>query len=212
MTSRLLRFTILLTCMLAATSAFANTCKTCYVDYQNGNDTWDGTSKTNTSGSVGPWKHAPGMLGLNTSGGSTGDGCSGNCASQVPVPGDSYILRGGVVWPYTTLPWQFSGSGSASTQTFGCAGTGCIYIGIDPTWNLGIVNSITLSRDLGGCTSAPTVSIIGGGGSGATATAAIMPSAVSSAEPNVAGFVLYFTVNKQGSGYTSNPAVSVSGG
>ena len=32
---------------------------TYYIDYENGNDTWDGLSKTHTSGTVGPWKHAP---------------------------------------------------------------------------------------------------------------------------------------------------------
>jgi hypothetical protein len=200
-------------CVLGTQVALANTCATCYVDYENGNDAWDGTAKTHTGGTAGPWKHAPGMLGLSPSNTSTGDGCSSNCAAQNPKAGDQYILKGGVIWPYTTLPWMFSWGGNSTTSgTYGCAGTGCIYIGNDRTWNKGLVNAITLNRDLGGCTSVPTVAISGGGGSGAAATTNIMPSGVSSVEPNVYGFVTSFTITNQGSGYTSNPSVTVTGG
>ena len=210
--SRLLRISVLVGCLLAATSAFANTCTTCYIDYENGNDGWNGASKTFTGGSTGPWKHAPGMLGLTPTNTSTGDGCTANCKAQSPSAGDKYILKGGVVWPYTTLPWQFAGSGNSAGQSYGCSGSGCIYIGVDPTWNKGIVNAITLNRDLGGCTSAPTVTITGGGGSGASAVATVMPSVVNSVEPNVAGFVLAIQVTSSGSGYTSAPMVVISGG
>src|SRR5208282_5171637 len=85
--------------------AVSNTCVTCYIDYENGNDLWSGTAETFQGGTIGPWKHAPGMLGLTPSGGATGDACANNCASQVPVAGDKYILKGGDVWPYTTGPW-----------------------------------------------------------------------------------------------------------
>lgn len=214
-TGRDLRLFAAMCCMLGAETAFAaNTCTICYVDYNNGSDANDGTAKT-TGGGHGPWKHAPGMLGLSPSGSSTGDGCASNCASQVPKAGDQYILKGGEIWPYTTLPWQFQGSGNATTSgTYGCAGTGCIYIGYDPTWNLGIVNSVTLQRDLGGCnpSSPPTVAFSGGGGSGAAATAYVIPSAAGTTEPNVAGFVYHVTVTNQGSGYTSSPTVTIGGG
>ena len=192
----------------------SNTCVTCYIDYELGSDLNDGTAKT-TGGGHGPWQHAPGMLGLTPAGASTGDGCTSNCAAQSPLPGDKYILKGGVIWPYTTLPWQPTMSGNATTSgTYGCAGTGCIYIGYDPTWNKGIVNSVTLTRDLGGCNPAspPTVVFSGGGGSSAAATANVIPSAAGTAEPNVAGFVYHVTMTNQGSGYTSNPTVTISGG
>lgn len=212
-----LRLIVTVCCLLGAQTqmALANTCTTCYIDYENGNDTWDGTAKTHVNGTTGPWKHAPGMLGLSPSGTSTGDACSGNCASQSPIAGDSYILKGGVIWPYTTLPWQPTGSGSSTTGgTYGCVGTGCIYIGYDSTWNKGIVNSVTLQRDLGGCSpsSPPTVSFAGGGGSSAAAIALVIPSAAGIQEPNVAGFIYHVNVTNQGSSYTSNPTVTISGG
>lgn len=195
----------LLAVIAIATTAHATTY---YVDYQSGSDSNAGTSKTS------PWKHAPGMLGISPSGSSTGDGCSSICNSTTIHPGDSIILKGGDIWPNTTLPWAFTFSGSASTSTYGCTGSGCIYIGYDPTWNLGIVNSVTLTRDLGGCSpsSPPTVSITGGGGSGAAATAYVIPAAAASVEPNVAGFIYHVAVTNQGSGYTSNPTVTISGG
>lgn len=199
---------------MAAGMGQANTCTTCYVDYGAGADTNDGTTKT-TGGGHGPWKHAPGMLGLTPGGSGTGDACTSNCSSQSPTAGDKYILKGGVIWPYTTLPWQPSGSGSSTTSgTYGCVGTGCIYYGYDPTWNAGVVNSVTLQRDLGGCSpsSPPTVAFSGGGGSSAAATALVIPSVAATAEPNVAGFVYHVNMTNQGSGYTSNPTVTISGG
>ena len=53
-----------------------------------------------------------------------------------------------------------------------------------------------------GYTSAPTVAISGGGGSGATAEAVI----------NSAGQVVSISITNQGTGYTSAPSVSLSGG
>jgi hypothetical protein len=61
------------------------------------------------------------------------------------------------------------------------------------------VGSISLGYAGHGYTAAPTVTISGGGGSGATATAAITSGAVSS-----------YTVTAAGSGYTSVPTVVVS--
>ena len=205
---------IVATCWLlpAQLMSASHTCTTCYVDYENGNDGWDGTGKTFAGGTTGPWKHAPGMLGLSPGNVGTGDACALQCAAQVPVTGDKYILKGGVIWPYTALPWKFTWGGSSTLGKYGCAGTGCIYIGYDPAWNKGTVNAITLNRDLGGCISAPAVTFSGGGGSNAAATAVIMPPVVRAVEPNVAGFITSFRITKQGSGYTSNPAVSVTGG
>ena len=195
---------LVVTCWLVVEPAHGTTY---YVDYSSGADTNNGTSK------MVPWKHAPGMLGLNVSGGSTGDGCTAVCASTRISPGDSIILKGGTVWPYTVLPWQPSYSGNASSSVYGCQGAGCVYTGYDPTWNQGIVNSVTLTRDLGGCSasSAPTVSFSGGGGSGAAATAHVISSATGTQEPNVAGFVYYVGMTNRGSGYTSNPTVTISG-
>src|SRR5438270_5891722 len=73
-------------------------------------------------------------------------GCSGVCASTTPQPGDSFILRGGDTWHYSSasgspagLTWTWKWGGSSS----GCnldarVGTvtksGCIYVGTDSTW------------------------------------------------------------------------------
>lgn len=110
--------------ILVALPAFAtHTCTTCYIDYVNGLDTNDGTTKT-TGGGHGPWKLAPFMQTV-----------TGNAASQVYAAGDSYIFKGGVVWPNSVMGMQIVfTSASSSTAAVGCAGTGCIYIGVDQTW------------------------------------------------------------------------------
>lgn len=63
------------------------------------------------------------------------------------------------------------------------------------------VSSITVSTHGSGYTSAPTVTLSGGGGSGAVATVNLFSGIVSS-----------ITVNYGGSGYTSAPTVAISGG
>jgi FtsP/CotA-like multicopper oxidase with cupredoxin domain len=63
------------------------------------------------------------------------------------------------------------------------------------------VTSLNLTNGGGGYTSAPIVSLSGGGGSGASATATLGPAAVAS-----------LTLTNGGSGYTSAPAVSLTGG
>src|SRR5690348_932642 len=77
---------------------------TTYYIAANGSDSNIGTSKTSA------WLHAPGMA-----------GCSGTCASTSPKPGDSFILRGGDTWHYSSAagtpvgtPWTWSASGSSS--------------------------------------------------------------------------------------------------
>jgi hypothetical protein len=183
-----------------------------YVDYATGSDTNNGTS-TST-----PWKHAPGMKGLTPSGSSTGDGCSNNCASYTPAPGDFIILKGGTVWPYTVLPWQWpSNAGSGSTSTYGCAGTGCIYVGNAvgaglSAWNSGKVTGVWLTRDLGGWTpsSTPAISCSGGGGSGAAASSVVVPSG--NTDSNIAGFIYNISLTNGGSGYTSAPTCTFTSG
>jgi len=217
MMRRLLIAMAFLLAAVAPRAQAANTCTTCYIDYVNGSDSNDGTAET-TGGGHGPWKHLPGMLGINTTGGSTGDGCTGNCASQVPTAGDKYIFKGGVVWPNTAQPIQFTWSGSSSTSTWGCAGTGCIYVGNAvgaglPAWNAGVVTSITMTRDVGGWnpSSPPTISCSGGGGTGAAATPLVLPASATGSEPNVAGFIYHINLTSGGSGYTSAPTCTISG-
>ena len=200
--SRFLRYSFLLGSVLGFMGACskANTCTTCYIDYSSGNDSNSGADKAH------PWKHLPGMTG-GTSGGT--DACASNCAAQVPKAGDQYILKGGVIWPYTVFPLNWAWPGASTTSTYGCAGTGCIYIGVDTTWNLGTVNSVIPSRDFGGCPSGVTASISGGGGSGASATAKMVGNTAHFG--NGGYYVGYYTVTSPGSGYTSNPTVTVGG-
>ncbi|WP_221030553.1 hypothetical protein [Actomonas aquatica] len=65
----------------------------------------------------------------------------------------------------------------------------------------GPVNSIAISSGGAGYTSAPTVSFVGGGGSGAAATATVTDGEVTAIE-----------VTALGSGYTSAPTIEISGG
>lgn len=85
-------------------SAFATT----YYVAANGSDSNSGMSKTS------PWAHAPGM-----------NGCSGTCASHTPVAGDQFILRGGDTWGASSLPWNWSWSGSSGNN---------IIVGVDKSW------------------------------------------------------------------------------
>jgi hypothetical protein len=65
---------------------------------------------------------------------------------------------------------------------------------------LGQVTSLVVTNAGSGYTSAPTVTISGGGGTGATATAQVQNGAVS------------LSLTAGGSGYTSDPTVTISGG
>lgn len=66
---------------------------TYYIDYDNGSDSNMGTSK-NT-----PWKRVPGMVGF-----------SGSFTHQ---PGDTFIFKGGIIWPSSILPFTITYSGSS---------------------------------------------------------------------------------------------------
>jgi hypothetical protein len=105
--ARLLRYTVLLSCLLTARAAVA---ATYYVDYVGGSDANNGTSKTT------PWQHAPGM-----------QTCTSVCASTTINAGDSIILKGGVRWPNASFKWNLP-SGSSGSPT---------YIGVDKSWYTG---------------------------------------------------------------------------
>jgi hypothetical protein len=113
-------------CVFAATAASCPSSvpsgiTTCYyADYVNGSDTNSGTSEST------PWKHLPGM-----------QGCSNNCSTVTPGPGEGFILKGGTAWPAATLTWAWNWSGTGTTSNPGCTGSGCIYIGVDKTWYTG---------------------------------------------------------------------------
>lgn len=110
--AKLLRTAILVACIFNAGSACAGT----HYIAANGVDSNTGTSKAT------PWLHAPGMK-----------GCSGNCASYMPVAGDQFVFRGGDTWHYSAgspvgLPWIWTWSGGNGNN---------IYIGVDLTWYSG---------------------------------------------------------------------------
>ena len=102
-----------------------------YIDYVGGSDSNNGTSK------ITPWKHVPGMIGT-VAGVGPGIIATGTGAGTGFVPGQNFILKGGVTWPSTVFPlvMVFTGS-SSSTSSVGCAGAGCIYVGVDKTWFTG---------------------------------------------------------------------------
>jgi hypothetical protein len=115
--ARLARALLLVVCVALSVDLFATTY---YIDYQTGADTNNGTS-TGT-----PWQLAPGM-----------HGCAANCLTKYNAGfsvGDQIILKGGVTWPNSALPFDALASvkGGSSTTAIGCTGSGCIYIGGDP--------------------------------------------------------------------------------
>jgi hypothetical protein len=200
MISRLLRFTILTACLLTvATRAWAATghsCSKCYISYSTGNDAYDGTAEVHPStpaeNNIGPWQHAPYMV-----------GCTGNCAAQNPVSTDQYIFMGGDVWPSSTLPWNWN-NGNGGTSTPNSGKYPGLYFGYDPNWNNGTVVSVRPTSSGYNCTSIE-VTLSGGGGNGATATANFQTTTA------WAGLLQHVTVTNPGSGYASNPTVSFAG-
>ena len=81
---------------------------TYYVDYTNGSDSNNGTSKSS------PWKTAPGM-----------QGNAGVSANTTLNPGDSVIFKGCVTWPNAVWNWTPKFSGTSGNP---------IYYGVDQTW------------------------------------------------------------------------------
>lgn len=90
----------------ASVSAFAS--NTYYIDYSAGADGNNGTSKST------PWKHHPYMAGWT--------------GSYSHVAGDHFIFKGGVTWPYTSLPLSVSTGGTNGNPD---------YYGVDQTWYTG---------------------------------------------------------------------------
>jgi hypothetical protein len=82
---------------------------------------------------------------------------------------------------------------------------------VDPTWNKGTVNAVYATKDYGGClASGMTLNFSGGGGSNAAATLNMIGGVATF--DNGGYLVKSATVTNPGSGYTSNPTVTVSGG
>ena len=103
---------LLFAAILIAHSASATTY---YIDYANGSDSNNGTSKTT------PWQHAPGMT-----------GCAANCAGYFKFgrAGDQIILKGCVTWPIAVMPWSWYTNDGLPSGT----AANPIYIGVDKTW------------------------------------------------------------------------------
>lgn len=178
-----------------------------FVDYATGADTNTGLDEAH------PLKHSPFMKGTVTGG---DGGCVSTCATiqAASLVGVGVVLKGGVIWPVAAMPWTWTAKGSGSTRSgsattpYGCAGSGCAVVTIDTAWNLGQVNSIRPDEDWGGCASGgATVGITGGGGTGATATATTIGGGSSFGDGGF--YVGFYTVTSSGSGFTSNPTVTV---
>ncbi len=122
---------------------------TCYyIDFENGSDNNDGLTKATA------WKTTPGMA-----------NATGNPMSHSFSQTDEFILKGGVTWPFACYPWDINSGGAITPNTYAYPG---MYIGYDPTWNKGNVNSIRVTDPGVNCTSL-AINITGGGGTGATA-------------------------------------------
>ncbi len=140
--------------------------------------------------------------------------------AQLTVPGGDHDMVSQLLAPYNSANINTtSGLGTATMANliaalrytggsgFPAAG-GNITIGAVPvaaysTTTDGLVSGIQIVNPGAGCTSAPTVSITAGGGSGATATAVI---------DSVGQQVARVTITNAGTGYTGNPTVTLSGG
>ncbi|NLF30143.1 MAG: hypothetical protein GX591_04550 [Planctomycetes bacterium] len=79
---------------------------TYYIDYANGSDSNNGTSRTTA------WKKAPGMAGFG--------------GTYYHVAGDSFIFKGGVTWPSDCYPWVINYGGTSGEVRD--------YYGVDKTW------------------------------------------------------------------------------
>ncbi len=94
--------------VLIALCISLNAQTTYYVDFETGNDSNDGL----TTGA--PWKLHPYMKGFS--------------GTYIHQAGDSYIFKGGIVWPFVCFPLEIVGSGtSANWDTYT----------IDSTWHTG---------------------------------------------------------------------------
>jgi len=101
-----------------------------------------------------------------------------------------------------TYYWQGGSSGAWSNAASWYTVRGYNGNVVTPVLSSNTVSSITLNNVLTGYSTAPTVTITGGGGTGATATATI----------NSNGTITEITVTNPGSGYTTAPSVLITGG
>lgn len=90
--------------------------------------------------------------------------------------------------------------GGIKRATIAAAG-GLVYIDLDAITGNGQVSGFTISNGGSGYSTAPTVALTGGGGTGATAVAVL-----------TAGVVTAIQIVNPGTGYTSAPSVGFSGG
>lgn len=158
---------------------------------------WDGTSLYQ-GGSLGPqvvitnggsgYTSAPAVTFFGGSGtGATGTATVVNgavTAVQITNPGSGYAVTD------NTIQVIFTGGGSTSKIAR-----------LTAVLTAGAVSSITINDGGAGYLSPPTITFIGGGGSGASATAVLTAGAITS-----------FTSLVGGTNYTSPPAVVASGG
>lgn len=125
-------------------------------------------------------------------------------AGSVSAPQTFSVTPPATITGLTVTPTpapQFTTLTYTATVTTNPAGLGV------PSGTVEFVNTypvagITITNAGSGYTSAPTVTITGGGGTGATAEATI----------SGAGVVTAITVTSSGSGYTSTPTVTITGG
>jgi hypothetical protein len=101
------------------------------------------------------------------------------------------------------MPWNWNNGNGGTSSPHGGKYPG-IYIGYDPGWNNGTVVSVRPTSSGYNCKSIQ-VSLVGGGGSNATAVANFQTGSP------WAGLLQHATVTNPGSGYTSNPTVSFQG-
>jgi len=93
------------------------------------------------------------------------------------------------------------GDQNAPSQFYSVVKDNLLWVYPTPTVSGGTVSAISVDDGGSGYTSQPTVTISGGGGTGATATATIS-----------GGVVTAVTITNAGTGYTSAPTVTFSGG
>jgi hypothetical protein len=166
-----------------------------YIDYENGSDNNDGLAKTVASGH-GPWKNAPGMA-----------SATGQAAAHALSQKDEFILKGGVTWPRACFPWVLSGGNMGTPNSYAYPG---MYVGYDPAWNKGTVNSVRVIDPGAGCTNVQVVVTNAAGdqtGAGATGIAMYDTNVGISGEDMVS----FVQMTNLGNNYTKNPIVNFIG-
>lgn len=114
------------TCTTGVLSNYSWLTSCYYVSYTAGNDSNAGTTEAS------PLQHLPGMYGASGTPNTIESTCGGNSSCA----GIGFILEGGVTWPNAALGvnWDIKGS---TYSGVGCSGTGCVVVGVDPTWYSG---------------------------------------------------------------------------